>query len=412
MRFNASVVMFEFAGYPIVGNLDTGYIIGLTQEGAALCAELMTADILPEQITNVDQNLFHHLEKGLFFSDKTPPDSIPSAYIHVTQRCNLSCVGCYSNDDGRNTIKDPSTNQLKRALSELAGAGVEKLVISGGEPFLRNDLAELVSYAHIDCGIAHITVITNGTIANNRLIDKLSSCVDSIAVSVDGYSAECLPYIRREQRFTQLVETIKTIKGSGIQAHIIPTVHSKNLDDIPHYIALANDLGVTLNFSILSCREDDNEASELLLSEADQIKLGKISASPMQDMKIEFRDTPMSLTLNARSSCGAGKGILSVASDGTVYPCHMLHDKEFALGNIFFETLESILEKPLQKRLLAASVTEFSDCNSCDIQYLCGGGCRARVYYMTGAVLAKDPYCAMIKKFYGEFEASLAAAQG
>jgi radical SAM protein with 4Fe4S-binding SPASM domain len=89
----------------------------------------------------------------------------------------------------------------------------------------------------------------------------------------------------------------------------------------------------------------------------------------------------------------------------------MLHSRDFALGNIFSEDMESILNGHARNQHLTASVTGFSDCDACDIQYLCGGGCRARAYYSTGTINSKDPYCSMIKEFYKGFAVSLRAAK-
>jgi MoaA/NifB/PqqE/SkfB family radical SAM enzyme len=54
-------------------------------------------------------------------------------------------------------------------------------------------------------------------------------------------------------------------------------------------------------------------------------------------------------------------------------------------------------------------VAELGACADCDIRYLCGGGCRARAYFATGDVEARDPYCSLVRTFYRLlFEAMLA----
>lgn len=76
---------------------------------------------------------------------------LTTAYLHVTQRCNLECAGCYSLDDGRNSLEDAPTKSILRAVGQLAREGVSKLIVSGGEPFLRGDLPEIVRFAKKDC---------------------------------------------------------------------------------------------------------------------------------------------------------------------------------------------------------------------------------------------------------------------
>ena len=76
-------------------------------------------------------------------------------------------------------------------------------------------------------------------------------------------------------------------------------------------------------------------------------------------------------------------------------------------------SLGSLVEDPelLEPRAmpLRPRVGELAACADCDIRYLCGGGCRARAYFATGDVEARDPYCSLMRTFYRLlFEAMLA----
>lgn len=87
--------------------------------------------------------------------------------------------------------------------------------------------------------------------------------------------------------------------------------------------------------------------------------------------------------------------MVSVSADGEVFPCHMMHDEVFSLG--------SLLEDPgclAARHAPAPRVGELAACADCEIRYLCGGGCRARAYFATGDVEARDPYCALMRTFY------------
>lgn len=183
-----------------MGNLLNGYVIGLTGEGAELCARLAKEDLEPEFITSVNEALFEHLERGSFFDDE-PTESeddsrVVAAYLHVTQRCNLNCAGCYSDDEGRNVLADASLADIECALDGLADVGLTKLVISGGEPFLREDLPEIVGHAKESCGIRNVTVLSNGTCVRDDMLERMRPFVDCVSVSFDGWSADCVAYIR------------------------------------------------------------------------------------------------------------------------------------------------------------------------------------------------------------------------
>ena len=67
MRFSDQVVAFDFAGIPMVGNMNTGYAIGLTAEGAAVCERLLREEVAEPEVAAVDAALLDHLVRGGFF---------------------------------------------------------------------------------------------------------------------------------------------------------------------------------------------------------------------------------------------------------------------------------------------------------------------------------------------------------
>ncbi|HIW76565.1 MULTISPECIES: radical SAM/SPASM domain-containing protein [Gordonibacter] len=409
MRFGDQVVAFDFAGIPLVGNLNTGYVIGLTPEGAAVCGRMLHEDVDAAAIAAVDAALLDHLERGGFFSSEKPADAVLSAYLHVTQRCNLNCVGCYSLDEQRNCLDDAPLEQIQHALDELAGAGLASLVISGGEPFLRDDLPAIVEYAKRACGIASVTVLSNGTCITPAALEALAPHVDCVSVSFDGCSSTAPAYIRQDQRFDELVEAVCAVQRVGIPAHIIPTVHAKNIDDLKDYVRLSKDLGASLNFSLLTCAPDDELAA--LLPHEDALRTLGRSLLTLDDGKpIPAMDAPVGVNLTVKRTCGAGFRGVSVAADGTVYPCHMLHRPELAMGNVFTGSLTEALESPVSARFRAMDVDGFEGCSACRYKRICGGGCRARSLFASGSLESKDSYCAMTMEFYDALGAAMNAA--
>lgn len=394
----------------MVGNLDNGYVIGLNQNGTLACNRLMQQDVSREDMMEIDRRLCEHLSKGGFFDGPRVDPQVQGAYYHVTQNCNLSCVGCYSDNDKRNVYPDPSYNEACAALRFLSELGVKHLIISGGEPFLRNDLASIVQYAYTELDFDTIKIITNGTILDKEALRSLSGMTTQIAVSVDGYSENCIPYIRKDQRIGAIKHIIREIKAAGIDAHIIPTLHKKNYLDIDNYLHLAEDLGVSINFSLLSAPPTADTRS--LLPEAKEIQeLGRLCLASGLKKPIEFSDAPTALALCARRTCGFSKNILSVECDGEIYPCHMLHDDSFSLGNVYHSDASSVLNSPFRRKMTESCVDEYSDCSDCSIKYLCGGGCRARAYFASGSIANKDSYCEMIKEFYRGLEEEIVSAK-
>lgn len=455
MRFNDEVVMQDLSGIPLVGNLASGYVIGLTGEGAEVCKRLMAEDVPEDEIAAVDANLLHHLTQGGFFADDGANGSVAegigsdaamrnsdaqiaeeatesvspnastagsvvaggstsalpvlSAYLHVTQRCNLQCRGCYSLDEKRNVLADAPLSDICRAVDQLADAGLQRLVISGGEPFLREDLTDIVKHAK-ERGIPRVDVLSNGTRITPEALQAMTPYVDGVSVSFDGHSADSVPYIRREQRFDELVTAVHAIQEAGIAAHIIPTAHAKNIRDLPKYVTLAHDLGATMNFSLLTCEPGDPDLGGLLPDDATLRELGRSMLTMGEGGPVLAVDSPIGVNLAVKRDCGAGSKTISIDADGTVYPCHMLHRPELAMGNAFTGSLSDALSSDAGKTMRSLEVEDFEGCRECRYEYICGGGCRARSLYATGSLHQPDSYCAMICEFYDALGAHMAAS--
>lgn len=401
MRLSKNVVRFRLGQVPAVGNVETGAIVGLSGSGAALCDAMAAHDVPEEDVPADCAELVAYMKQHGFIEAGTDEGAVHlgrarlrSAYLHVTNRCNLSCVGCYSRDEGRNRDEDPTFDQLAHAVDVLAELGVEQLIVSGGEPFLREDLAELAAHAK-QGGIATVIILTNGMLCTDERIAPLAGKVDTISVSFDGPSSQSPSYIRGKQLFDRLVEVIKRIKGAGIQAHILPTIHAKNIDDVPAYLELGKQLGATVGFSLLSGLTDT--LGDLAPSDDDFVRLAEVmqAAGATAGVDSVFLDGAQP-TLQACACCGAGKTGVSVAADGSVYPCHMLHYVPFLLGNAFEDSTDTLRDS--LARFALPAVDELDGCKDCNKRYLCGGGCRARAYMEYGRADCRDPYCAYNKR--------------
>ncbi|MDO4436822.1 MAG: radical SAM protein [Coriobacteriaceae bacterium] len=392
MRLASHIVRFSLRGIPVVGNTASGALVGLTPEGAALCDAMMEREVTQNEVPARCEELVAYLaDHG--FTDELEPDArvrLASAYLHVTNACNLSCVGCYSADCNRNRAGDPSFGQLSRAIDVLAELGVSKLVISGGEPFLRSDLPDIACHARA-AGMNCVTILTNGTRCDDGVLSRLQGNVDVISVSFDGVSRQSPAHVRSEQLFDVLVDTVGRIQAADIHAHILPTLHARNIDDVPAYLDLADALGCTVGFSLLSGSSTD--LGDLMPREACLAELASImfkAASEGGSASLNDAFNPAG-ALSVCAVCGAARSSVSVASDGVVYPCHMLHKPELALGNAFEDDASAIAERISLCEL--PLVDEIKGCSQCENRYLCGGGCRARALDECGSMAERDPYC-------------------
>ena len=412
MRFSDNVVMYQFAGTPIIGNPSTGYSIGLSAQGEELCRALLSGSISSEQLRLDNNDLYDHLVAGKYFQQTEVVNSLESAYLHVTQRCNLNCVGCYSLDNARNTTQDASLEQLKCAVSELSIAGINSLIISGGEPFLYNHLTELLEFAKIECKIPDICLATNGLFITKDNALVIKPFVDKISVSIDGCNNDSKPYIRRDQNFDTLMERIMILKELSIPVQITPTIHAKNKDEMEEYVALALSLDVALNYSLFSCAPEDDSIKELIPDNRDLEILGMKIFYQSGNCTPTISNGSLGMSMITKSSCGAAKKTLSIAADGSVYPCHMLQCPDLLMGNVFCESITNILERQESTKLRARFTDLNENCLACEFRWLCAGGCKARSYLTFNSFIEMDPYCPIYSTFYTCFSNQLKQSFG
>lgn len=410
--FSKHVERSNIAGVELVLNCNNGAIVGLTEEGANTLDQLARGEIDLDQAEAAEPNLLSYLKKaGYFDRDNVTPGrtSRMSVYYHITQNCNLNCAGCYSKDKFRNRNADVTMNMICKGLDKLSELPIESMTFSGGEPFLRQDIEKILRYAKIHCKFQVVKIITNGLVLNEDVISRIAPYVDEIAVSFDGFSENARSWIRGKQNFKKLLSAVQMIKRAGIQPHIISTIHAKNIDDIDACCQFSNNLDIPYHFSLFSYDESRLTEKGLVFSDSSlAILCDKLLSAKNKEGKT-FLD--LVSAVRAKKTCGCGLSNLSIGYDGSIYPCHMLHDDKFSIGNLYtdFEKGEDIFLAICDLKPCKASVDEIDGCKECEFRYVCGGGCRARSFFSHGDLDKKDPYCILMKRYYGKIFKGLAS---
>lgn len=401
LKFHKDVKLFDIDGIHMIGNFNNHSIIGLTPEGLNLVKSIMNGDINHIDQINFDslsdnlKTLLDALSESKYF-DPDVDHKLTSAYLHVTDNCNLHCVGCYSYKDRRNERENLSTGDIKRMIRILADNGVSFLVISGGEPFLRDDLSEILKFAKEDVKMEHLSIISNGTMSLDRY-EKAIPYLNNISISIDGYDTNSR-FIRDPGIMPIVFDTITNLKDkckkNNCTLALIATLHNKTSPIIKKYAQLSNDIDVPLSFSILTVDYSNPLFKNYILTDTDY--------KMMYDYLSENNDIVINDSLVgqvgifANKGCGVGKGIISIGADGTIYPCQMLHCDELSLGNLLYDDLNEVLNsnKNIFKNIYVDNLTE---CNECKFKYICGGGCRASSYYQHKDVLHPEVSCKQAK---------------
>ena len=145
----------------------------------------------------------------------------------LTRRCNYRCRGCNIWRDQRG-LKEASTEEVKKGLDALRKLGVVEIVLSGGNPLLRDDIGEIVEYSS---RLFLTTIYDNGSLALEK-IDALQTA-DFVAISLDTLDEKKFDYIRGVKgAWSKAMNAIETLQAEGIKVGVSPTISQLNLHEI------------------------------------------------------------------------------------------------------------------------------------------------------------------------------------
>ena len=391
----------------------------------ALCNDLFYCGIL--RINDKDISLIKRKEAG---SEKKGAGLPLYWVLKYTNVCNLRCAYCYSYDEKlKNPVGIPNDYIYK--VSDLIGDTEEPNILSfcfhGGEPLIRfNDIVECVNElkkrrnGHVDFSIQ-----TNGTLLNRKIADYLKQEDFAVGMSVDGYDNEtnCLrPYANNKPSINATLRAIDNCHRVGIAPGIISVMTRFNYKQSINTMEKLSQMGVK-SFHFIH-----------FLPEGRAIKKENDFSVPMDEL-LEIR-TRMLLFINdynskqyknehiterlsknimksltqcgqlsymcAQSPCGAGREMMALTYDGSIYPCDDFgSDTLFRVGNVneITDLKKTILGSKAVKLCQSHSVENILKCSQCIYRRICISHCCSDSYFYTGKMNSPHSACEFIQKF-------------
>jgi radical SAM protein with 4Fe4S-binding SPASM domain len=319
---------------------------------------------------------------------------LQSIYLHLTNKCNLSCSYCYRNSSPRISIKrfGDEFNGFLDACHDIRGRST-KLTFSGGEPMMHPDFWNVAEHAKATGFANHL--LTNGTFVTPVNAPSLAALFEYIKISLDGASEATHARTRGEGNFEAVVNGIHLLHqySSSVEIEIQMTINSDNAEEVtkikdilPHAARIKYTPLMGMGRGIQTNQEDriSNEDFHRISRQTDP-----------QDGRGAKR-----LQNGQRSlGCYAGDAHISVADNGDVYPCHLFHQNAFKMGNIFVDDVADIFHSPKMIEFAESMDVENNNarCSSCDFRYLCGGGCKANPLHAHSGHRKSDTFCGYIR---------------
>ena len=171
--------------------------------------------------------------------------------LAVTDRCNLRCFYCMPEEGIKYLPKKEllTFEEIERLVTMLAQMGITKIRLTGGEPFVRTDLMQLIrSIVEIE-GIRDVHLTTNGILTASHIPELKRLGIASVNLSMDTLDRERFKKITRRDEFGKTRETLQSLLDMGIPVKINTVVmDGKNIEDILSLVELTKDKNISVRF--------------------------------------------------------------------------------------------------------------------------------------------------------------------
>lgn len=338
----------------------------------------------------------------------------------ATRRCNLRCIHCGSPEEDAQHRNELSTDEVVSAFDQIANDfdmnQFHHINITGGEPFVRQDLVEILKRISAYPFYRNIDIQTNGIYINDHpdVLSELKKYgVTGLGVSIDGFENTHDSFRRRTGSFSKAVNAARLSVDEGYTVSISVVAHSKNVDEIPSLFEYVRKVIKPRIFRIMTLDPIGRTEldSEYLLSPAQLRKVMDFLKREYQRSCSTYSNPEVTMV---ELGCGgwmgknlegmfrpfifhciAGLNNLGLLYDGKIASCSNI-SREFIEGDLRRESIKEVWEKKYQ-RYRNPELRRKTECRFCDDWDFCHGGpmhllksaqvhslCRLPIYASSG----------------------------
>lgn len=272
--------------------------------------------------------------------------------VVITQRCNAKCVMCDIHDH-------PSRPEEEMDLSLLDKIPNSKLItITGGEPFLRKDICEVVGL--LLAKSKRLIIHTNGFYTDNIVALCKEHPDVAIRVSMDG-GPETHNAIRGIDIYSHAVNTLSALKDLGLKdLGVNFTLQDNNCEELLdlYHTAVRNkwDFAVNVVHNSYAFYKSDNEylLRNRMIEELKKLVHERLGSKKIKDWGRAFIDSGSVQYLEERPmqvECDAGRTSFFIDTYGHVLPCHMT-PAPWIMGDLRTNSWENIVNGDKAKRII------------------------------------------------------------
>ncbi len=331
----------------------------------------------------------------------------------VTRRCNLNCIHCRAGSERGPYPEELDTAKCFEILEQISSAGKPIVILTGGEPLLREDIFDLAERG-TKRGL-RMVMATNGALLTPSIIERMkASGIKRVSVSIDGADEHQHDQFRMvDGAYRKSMEGIRLLKKDNVEFQINTTVTQHNLSDVKDILDMSIRLGAVAHHLFLLV--PTGRAREMVDQEINALEYEKLlhwfyhmrdkvplhlkaTCAPhyyrilrqeahARGEKVNYETYGLDAVTRG---CLGGTAFCFISNIGIVQPCGYL---DLNCGDLKNSSFESIwLESKIFNQLRDLSSYK-GKCGRCEYLGSCGG-CRARAFESTGDLLAEEPLCA------------------
>lgn len=320
----------------------------------------------------------------------------------LTYRCPLQCPYCSNPLDFARSHEELSTAEWIEVFRQAREMGAAQLGFSGGEPLVRQDLAELIEAAR---GLGYYTnLITSGIgLTEEKIASFAEAGLDHIQISFQAADEEVNNLLAGSKKaFAHKLEMARAVKKHGYPMVLNFVTHRHNIDNIDQIIRLCIELEADF-VELATCQfygwAELNRAG--LLPSKEQLVRAERITNEWRD-KLAAENHPCKLIFvtpdyyeERPKACmnGWGNLFLDITPDGTALPCHSARQLPVEFPNVRAHSIEHIWRHSFGFNKFRGYDWMPEPCRSCDEKERDFGGCRCQAFMLTGDAANADPVC-------------------
>ena len=316
------------------------------------------------------------------------PYQLNAVYLNMTRNCNLHCIYCFAASRKESSDADLEFDDYVEILNAIHKYNASATIIfTGGEPLLSKLTIPVAQYAK-SLGFAR-KLMTNGTLISEGNIQSLMENFDSFKISLDGSTESAHDFYRGIGSYKKTIHAIQLLEENKADISLAMVVTQNNKKEVPDMIKKwGNKLIFQPLFPLGNACED--KSLHLTGKEYYDVLSEDNNIVPYSDItSLIDRHTKNHSILK----CAMGDGEISISSSGDMYPCQLLHDDLFKIGNLKISSFDDLYNSPKMEEFKFHTVDRIKKCNVCDFRLLCGGSCQARHFSEMGTINEAGNFC-------------------